>query len=101
MRTHQLIEQQHQLLMQSAVLRLQFQKQVQIVVRPLALVDKVQNGLNWLRQHPQWPIATITLLIVVRPRQSFKWGGRLWWAWNFYRNLQLNLSTMNAPMQRR
>ena len=101
MQTHELLEKRQQLILQSAVLRLQLQRELQRVSRPLAWVDKVQNGLNWLRQHPQWPIATITLLIVVRPRQSFKWGGRLWWAWNFYRNLQLNLSTMNAPMQRR
>ena len=60
MQTYELIEKQHQLLMQSAVLRLQFQEQVQHVIRPLSWVNKVHKGLSWLKNHPEWPIATLT-----------------------------------------
>jgi hypothetical protein len=87
MQTYELIEKQHQLLMQSAVLRLQFQEQVQHVIRPLSWVNKVHKGLSWLKNHPEWPIATLTLFVVVRPRRAVTWGGRLWWFWRLYQQL--------------
>ena len=84
MQTQELIVKQHQLLMQSAVLRLQFQEQLQLAIKPLAWIDKVQNGFVWLKHHPEWSIATVTLLVILRPRRAITWGGRLWWIWRFY-----------------
>jgi hypothetical protein len=86
MQTQELIVKQHQLLMQSAVLRLQLQDQMQLVIRPLAWVDKVQSGVLWLKQHPEWPIATVTLLVVLRPRRAMTWAGRAWWIWRLYQS---------------
>lgn len=87
MQTDELIEKQQLLLLQGARLRLQFQEQVQVVIRPLAVVDKMQSGLQWLQKNPQWPLAGMMLLVVLRPRHAITWGGRLWWAWRTYRQL--------------
>ena len=87
MQTHELLEKQQQLLIQSARLRLQFQEQVQIVIRPLSVLDKVQSGLHWLQKNPQWPLAGLVVVVMLRPRRAITWGGRLWWVWRTYKHL--------------
>ena len=81
MQTFELAQKQQLLILQSARLRMEFQDRVQIIVRPLAVVDKVQSGLHWLQENPQWPLAGLILIAVMRPRSTLTWGARVAWVW--------------------
>jgi hypothetical protein len=73
-----------QLLARSAALRLQLARDSQVLVTPLALADKAREGLRWLRQHPQWPLAGLGLLVLLRPRRAWRWAKRGWWVWRLW-----------------
>jgi hypothetical protein len=83
-----LIQRQQELLVRSAHLRRDLADQSQILQRPFAVVDSARSGLQWLRRNPQWPLAALTLVVLVRPRRAMVWGGRLWWAWKTVKGAQ-------------
>lgn len=66
---------------QSAELRSKLSNQVQVFKQPLGLADQGVRGLQWLYHHPQWPLATLAVLVAIKPRRAVAWGGRLWWTW--------------------
>jgi len=74
-----------QLLVRSTVLRLQLAREAQVLEAPLAIADKVHLGLRWLWQHPEWPVAGLVVLVVLRPRRAWRWATRAWWAWRLWR----------------
>ena len=88
MSNEDLVIRQQRLLAQSAQLRSTIATQAQLFSKPLALADKVQSGLLWLYHHPQWPVAVLCALAVLRPRRTIAWATRLWWGWNSFRRLQ-------------
>lgn len=73
-----------QLLVRSAVLRITLAHQAQALKPPLALADQVRAGVQWLRQHPIWPIAALALLALKRPRRILGLTSRLLWGWGLY-----------------
>lgn len=81
MNNDELALRQQRLLARSAELRLTLTNQGQVFKTPLALVDQVQAGLQWLYRNPQWPLGALLALVVLRPRRAILWGGRFWWAW--------------------
>lgn len=83
-----LLARQQRLLAQSELLRESLAKQSHVIQRPLALADQARGGMQWLYRHPQWPIAAITVLIVVKPSRVLTWGGRLWWGWTSFKKAQ-------------
>lgn len=88
MKTAELLARQQRLLVRSAELRLRMQGDLQRLQRPAAWLDQVQAGWVWLRQHPEWPLAGLALLLVLKPRRMLAWGGRLWWLWRSARQLR-------------
>lgn len=76
-----LIERQQRLLARSALLRDSLASPSRVVQRPLALADRLADGLQWLYQHPYWPAATVAVLVVLKPSRVWTWGGRVWWVW--------------------
>ena len=67
MRHSDLVERQQRLLARSALLRESLARQSSVIQRPLALADRVTEGLQWLYERPYWPVAAITLLVVFKP----------------------------------
>jgi hypothetical protein len=76
------------LLRRSAELRGTLAQQAQVLKAPLALADQVRAGVQWLRRHPEWPIAVAVALTVARPKRALRLVGRLWWAWTSLRRVR-------------
>ena len=74
-----------QLLIRSTALRLQLAQQAQVLAAPLAIADSLRNSLHWLRQHPEWPLGSLALLALLRPRRAWRWASRVWWGWRLWR----------------
>jgi len=79
---------QRLLLQRSAELRGALGRDLQRLQPPLALADRVRAAWQWLRAHPQVPLAAGVALLVLRPRRAWRWGQRLWWGWRQWRRLQ-------------
>jgi YqjK-like protein len=58
---------------------------------PLALVDHGLAGINYLKLHPEWLAGSAVLVLLLRPRNIFKWAQRGWLAWRFTRSLKNKL----------
>jgi hypothetical protein len=67
--------------LRSAELRARLGRQTEELAAPLALADMAFDGLRWLRAHPQWPMAAVTVWVVIRPRRALRWLGRAWSLW--------------------
>ena len=79
---------QQALLLRSAALRSDLGRDLRRLQAPLALADRVRAGWQWLRAHPQVPLAAGLVLVVLRPRRAWRWGLRLWWGWRRWRRVQ-------------
>lgn len=91
-----LMRQQH-LLRRSAQLRIALAQQAQAFKAPLAMVDQVRGALEWLRRHPQWPLAAMLTVLILRPRRALVWSGRLWWAWKMFKRARAWIAKSQAP----
>jgi hypothetical protein len=87
-RARQLAMRQQLLLLRSAELRRDFIEQAAVWQTPLSLADRVHQGWQWLRAHPQAVAAGAVTLAVMRPRRAWRWGMRLWWGWRLWQRLQ-------------
>lgn len=73
---------QQALRLRSAELRMQLAEQANDTLpRPLALADKFRVGVNWLKQHPEWPAGALVLLLVLRPRRAVRIVTLAWSGW--------------------
>lgn len=90
MNQHQLelMSRKQELLLRSAELRMSFSTQAQVLQAPLAVLDQIKAAILWLGKHPLWPLATLTLIAVVRPRRSLRLVSRFWWGWGMYKQVQ-------------
>jgi hypothetical protein len=76
------------LLLESARLRAQWCTHVDNLRPALTGVDRVGQGLRWLRERPQVAVAAVGLVVGVfltRPRIAMRWGRRAWLAWQMWR----------------
>ena len=80
-------QRREQLLMRSSALRLQFALEARALEAPLALADRVRDGLGWLRGHPELLAGAVLLLALLRPRQAWRWATRGWWARRLWQRL--------------
>ncbi|MFT3820316.1 MAG: YqjK family protein [Rubrivivax sp.] len=55
---------------------------------PLRLAERVRQAWQWLRAHPEWPLAAGVALVVLRPRRAWRWGLRAWWGWQHWQRLR-------------
>ena len=63
---------------------------------PLALVDKSVLAVRTIRRHPQWIVAALVLLAVLRPRRALSWarnGLIAWRSWRWISQSLRNLAT--------
>ena len=66
---------------------------------PLALADKGYAAARYVRQNPQWIIAAVVLLVVLRPRRALSWarnGLIAWRAWRWISKSLRGLATRNS-----
>lgn len=78
----------------SATLRGSLAVDAAVLQRRLDLADRVREGWRWLLAHPEAPLATLVVLVVMRPRRVWRWGWKLWWGWRTLRGLQRRLHTL-------
>ncbi len=93
-----LMQRQQRLRIRSAELRLRLANQAQVLQAPLAAIDQARSSVQWLRAHPQWPLAALALLAVMGPQRAVRWAARLWWGWGLYQRMQQRLRRL--PPQR-
>jgi hypothetical protein len=67
----------------------------QALERPLAIGDRLLDGVRWLRANPAWPIGTAVALLAMRPRRLLRWSSRLWWGWRVWRRASRLLQVMD------
>lgn len=48
-------------------------------------VDRVGDGVAWLRRHPEVGVAVAVVLLVTRPRAVLRWVRRTFLAWQVWR----------------
>jgi len=77
-----------QLRLRSTELRVAIARDAQALGPPLAVADQGRAVLDWLREHPEWPLGATALLALLRPRRTLRWAGRLWWGWRQWRRVQ-------------
>lgn len=65
----------------SQVLREDWSHQVQALRAPLGVADRARDGVQWLARNPQWPLAAVALLVVLRPRRALRLANFAWWGW--------------------
>jgi hypothetical protein len=88
------------LLARSAELRMAVGQQAEVLRTPLAVADQVRAGAAWLRQHPEWPIGVLVVLLIVRPRRVFRWSSRLFWGWQMWRRARPVVQRIMASLPR-
>ena len=56
---------------------------------PIAIgIDRVRNGLAWLKERPRIAVAASVALLVARPRAAFRWLRRGFFAFRAWRALR-------------
>jgi hypothetical protein len=99
-RQQEVAERQQQVLARSALLRGRIGADAQVLRQPLALVDQVRRGWQWLRGHPEVIGGGVLLLTVVRPRRMWRLGSRLWAGWRLWQRLRRWQAALPAGRQR-
>ena len=84
----QLEVRRHQLVTRSRALRLRLAYDAQPLQRPLALADRVLEGVQWLKARPLLLAAIVAFPVLLRPRRAMTWALKLSWAWGTWRKVQ-------------
>ena len=73
------------LVARAAVERERISVQLQAWEAPLALADRSFAAVRYVRRHPQWIVAAVVLLAVLRPRRALTWARNGLIAWRAWR----------------
>ncbi len=76
---------------ESAALRQALSKDAAGMAPVIHAIDRVRNGLNWLRARPQIVAGVSVTLLVARPRAVFRWARRAYFAFRTLRGLKNRL----------
>jgi hypothetical protein len=87
-----------QLLVRAAVERERLSVQLRAWEAPLTLADKGIAAARYVRRHPEWIIAAVALLAVLRPRRALGWARNGLIAWRTWRWISQSLP---SPASRR
>jgi YqjK-like protein len=80
----------------SEQLRVEWSVQVQVLRAPLGLADQARAGIDWMARNPQWPIAAVLVLVLIRPGRALRWASYGWQGWTMYRRLRKFLPAARA-----
>lgn len=69
----------------AAVERERISAQLHAWEAPLALADRGYAAARYLRRNPQWIVATVVLLLVLRPKRALSWARNGLIAWRAWR----------------
>jgi hypothetical protein len=94
----ELMRRREQLLLRSSQLRADWSQQVQCLRAPLRLADRARDGVQWLVEHPQWPLGAVLLVVVLRPRRALRLAGYFWQGLGAFRRVQRLLGVVGAPL---
>ena len=72
---------QERLLRRSAQLRNALIQQSEVLIAPMAQVDRVHRGVSWLRRHPVYMAALAAATLAFKPRNAMSKIGRAWTLW--------------------
>lgn len=61
-----------------------------------SVVDRLRQGVDWLRRRPLLLVALAVALLVARPRAVVSLAGRGWLAWRMFRGLSGRLREVQA-----
>jgi hypothetical protein len=86
-----------QLLARAAVERERVSAQLGAWEAPLVLVDKSIEAMRTLRRHPQWIVAAVVVLAVLRPRRALGWARNGLIAWRAWRWISRSLPATRRP----
>lgn len=75
-------------LWRSAQLRRDLAQQAQVLVEPLAQLDRVRSGLYWLRRHPLVLAALVAGAVAFTPRKAWSKISGLWSLWRTYQRFR-------------
>lgn len=84
------------LMAQAAVERERISVQLRAWEAPLALLDRGLEAARYVRRHPQWLIAAVAVLAVLRPRRAFGWARNGLIAWKAWRWVSVSLRGLTA-----
>lgn len=96
-RARELTLRRERLRVRSAELRLRAGLEAQVLAPPLALADQVRAGVQWLREHPEWPLGALVVFAVLKPRRVFRLARRAWWGWRLWRRAERLVALFTAP----
>lgn len=92
MNADELFLRQQRLLERSAQLRFGMVDVVQGLKKPLVIADGAKACLQWLYQNPLWPLGSLLILVILRPKRAISWGARAWWTWKMFKRAKLWVS---------
>jgi YqjK-like protein len=61
-------------------------------------VDRLREGVGWLRRHAPVVSTIALLLLVLRPRFTVRWFRRGWLGWQLYRRVRGGLESALAAL---
>lgn len=93
-----LMARRQRLLAQSSALRAGWSLQVQALRRPLGMADRARDAVEWLVRNPQWPLAALVVVVVLRPRRVIGLAGTLWSGFTLYRRVRRTLGAVPTPL---
>ncbi len=85
-----------QLMARAAVERERVSMQLHAWEAPLALADRGLAAARYVRRNPQWIVAAVVLLAVLRPRLALSWarnGLIAWRTWRWMSQFMRRLAT--------
>lgn len=84
-------EKRARLMARAAVERERLSAQLQAWETPLAFVDRSFAAARYIGRHPQWIVAAVVLLVVLRPRRALSWARNGLIAWRAWRWMSQSL----------
>jgi hypothetical protein len=72
---------QERVLRRSAQLRNDLIQQSEVLIAPMAQMDRVLRGVSWLRRHPVYMAALAAATLAFKPRNAMSKIGRAWTLW--------------------
>jgi hypothetical protein len=84
-RLHELALKKQRLRFQSSLLRERWAAQAAGMQTLLAGIDRVGQGVDWVKRHPRALLAVAVAVLVARPRATLRWTRRAFIAWQAWR----------------